>query len=152
MLYEKLKEDTKNAMRAKAETELSVLRMLNSAISYKKIALNKGTDPNPLSDEEIIEVIASEIKKRKDSIESYQAGNRADLAEKEQAELKILARYLPAQLPEAEIEAVVRAVVAAAGEVTAKDFGRIMGQAMSRLKGQADGNAVTAIVKKVLGS
>lgn len=149
-LWQKINSDLKQAMRDKNEFSLSVLRLLMSAVSYKKIALNKGTDPEPLSDAEIIDVIAGEIKKRKDSIEAYTAGNRPELAEKETREIDVLQRYMPVQLGDDEIEKVVRETVAAIGEVTAKDFGRVMGQSMAKLKGKADGNKVGEIVKKVL--
>jgi hypothetical protein len=150
-MWEKINEDLKQAMRDKNEAGLSALRLLVSAIKYKKIALNKGTQPEPLTDAEIIEVIQSEIKKRKDSIESYEQGNRPELAAKEKAEADLLAAYLPAQLSDADIEAIVREVITTLGEVTAKDTGRIIGQVMPRVKGQADGGRVSAIVKKILG-
>ena len=150
-LWQKINDDLKQAMRSKSVLELSVLRMLVSAIGYKKIALNKGTDPDPLGDAEIVDIIASEIKKRKDSILSYVTGKRQDLADKEQSEIPILAKYLPVQLDEAAIEIMVKEIIAGLGEVGPKDFGRVMGQVMAKLKGRAEGEQVTEIVKKALG-
>lgn len=150
-LWEKINNDLKEYLKEKKELEVSVLRLLISAIKYKKIALNKGAESEPLSDDDIVEVIQSEVKKRKDSIESYEQGNRADLAEKEKAEAAILNAYLPDQLSDDEIEAIAREVITRLGEVTVKDMGRIIGQVIPRVKGQADGGRVSAIVKKILG-
>jgi len=145
-LEEKIKADLKTAMQAKSELTVSVLRMLISALRNKEIALREG-DAVQLSDEQVTEVLSSEIKKRKDSITSYEQGSRQDLADKEKSELEILAVYLPAQASDEEIEKIVREV-ASADE--SGNFGKIMGQAMARLKGQADGNKVGEIVKKIL--
>jgi hypothetical protein len=148
--WQKINNDLKQAMRDKAELKLSVLRLLVSAIGYKKIALGKGTGPDPLTDNEIIEVVASEIKKRKDSVVSYEAGARQDLADKEKAEIEILFKYLPTQFSDEEIEKEVRAVISGLGEIKPTDFGRVMGQVMAKLKGRVEGGKVTEIVKKIL--
>jgi len=148
--YNQLNEDLKNAMRSKQELELSTLRMLIAALKNKKIALGGGTNVEELTDEQFIETVASEMKKRKDSKEAYEQGGRQDLADKEMAEVKILEKYMPAQLSEEEIEKTVRDIVAAMGELTPADFGKVMGQAMGKLKGKADGGKVTEMVKKVL--
>lgn len=150
-LWEKINNDLKSYLKEKKELEVSVLRLLISAVKYKKIAMNKGAESESLNDDDIIDVIQGEVKRRKDSIESYEQGNRPDLADKEKAEAVILNAYLPAQLSDDEIEAIVREVITGLGEVTAKDMGRIIGQVMPRVKGQADGGRVSAIVKKILG-
>jgi len=129
---------------------LSTLRMLIAALKNKKIALGGGTNVDELTDEQFIETVATEIKKRKDSKEAYEQGGRQDLADKEIAEIKILEKYMPAQLSDEEIEAAVKDVVSSIGEVTQADFGKVMGQAIGKLKGRADGGKVTEIVKKVL--
>jgi len=149
-LHNQVNEDLKNAMRNKQELELSTLRMLIAALKNKKIALGGGTNVDELTDEQIIETVATEIKKRKDSKEAYEQGGRQDLADKEIAEIKILEKYMPAQLSDEEIEAAVKDVVSSIGEVTQADFGKVMGQAIGKLKGRADGGKVTEIVKKVL--
>ena len=149
-VYVKSNDDLKNAMRAKSELELSTLRMLISALKNKKITLGGGGNIEELTDEQIIEVVQSEIKKRKDSIASYEQGGRQDLVDKENSEIKVLEKYMPAQLSEEEIEKVVKEIVSSMGEVKDSDFGKVMGQAMGRLKGKADGSKVTEIVKKVL--
>lgn len=151
-MQEKIDNDLKRAMREKDELGLSVLRLLLSAIKNKAIALRSG-EALELTDRQIIEVIIGEVKKRKDSIEAYAAGGRNDLADKEQKEIVILNKYLPEQLSDREIEKVIREIIAAsstdppAGEA---GFGKIMGQAMAKLKGRADGKIVGEIVKRVI--
>ncbi len=144
-LLEKINSDLKDAMKAKDVETLSVLRMLIAAARNKEITLRKDGQAE-LSDEQVIEVVASEIKKRKDSVEAYTAGSRRELADKEASEIKILEKYLPEQMPDSELEKVVQEVMAAG----ATDFGRIMGQTMARVKGKADGGKVGEIVKKLL--
>jgi len=149
-LLDQIKADLKEAMKAKEELRLSVLRMMITAIRNKEIALRKGEDI-VLSDEQISEVITSEVKKRKDSIESYTSGGRNDLAEIEKNEIEILAKYLPEQMTEEDLEAVVDDVVKSKSENSTVAFGAVMGEVMSRVKGKADGTAVSAMVKKKLG-
>ena len=142
----KIKDALKAAMIAKEELTLSVLRMLISAIQNKEISLRKSGEAE-LNDEQILAVIKTEVKKRKDSIESYVAGGRDDLAKKEKDEMAILEKYLPAQMDDSELEKIIKEVVATSED---KNFGKIMGEAMTKTKGQADGQRVSALVKKVL--
>jgi hypothetical protein len=151
MLKDKISSDLKDAMRAKDELALSVLRMLSGAIKNREIAARDGGAGESLSDEQVIEVIQSEIKKRNDSVTSYLSGGRNELADKETSEIKILERYMPPQLSDEEIENEVRAIAAGLGNIGPGDFGRVMGQAMGRLKGKADGNKVGEAVKRILG-
>ena len=144
--YQKINENLKDAMRNKSEAELSTLRMLIAALKNKKIALGGGTNVEEMTEEQIIEVIQSEIKKRRDSIQAYAQGNRQDLVDKEKNEIDILEKYMPAQLSDEEIEKVIEEIVNAGNT----DFGKVMGQAMGKLKGKAEGSKVTEIVKKVL--
>ena len=132
-------------MMAKDAETLSTLRMLIAAARNKEITLRKDGQAE-LTDEQIIEVVASEIKKRKDSVEAYTAGGRQELADKESAEIKILEKYLPEQMSDSELEKVVKEVIAGG----ATDFGRAMGQVMGKVKGKADGNKVGEMVKKLL--
>ncbi len=149
-LNEEILSDLKQAMIAKQELKLSVLRMLSAALKNKKISLGSGGNDD-LSEEQIIEVISSEVKKRKDSIVFYKKGGRKELAEKEKEEIKILEKYLPEQMSEEKLEKEIKEIISSLGEVSAKDFGRVMGAVMPKFKGKADGSAVTAIVKKILG-
>jgi len=151
MLLEKINQDLKAAMKAKDAETLSVLRMLIAALRNKEITLRDGAAAE-LTDEQLVEVVASEIKKRRDSVEAYIAGNRPELANKESAEIKILEKYLPEQMSDSDLEKVVEEVIASGlpAQAGATDFGRVMGQTMARVKGKADGGKVSEIVKKML--
>jgi hypothetical protein len=115
-LREKLDEDLKSAMRAKDSLRMNTVRALKSAIKYREIELMK-----PLDDAGILGVVATEIKRRRDSVEQYRAGNRADLADKEEAEIKILQEFLPQQLTREEVEAKVAEVITRVGAQGPKD-------------------------------
>lgn len=145
-LQSKLQDDLKSGLRAKEEEKVSVLRMLISAIRNQEISQKIST--GELSDEEVQKVIMSEIKKRKDSIISYEEAGRDDLAKKEKQEIEILQDYLPDAMSEEELKKIVEEVVNTTDD---KNFGKIMGQVMGRVQGRADGNQVSAMVKKFLG-
>ncbi|MFA6171043.1 MAG: GatB/YqeY domain-containing protein [Patescibacteria group bacterium] len=147
-LKEKIKIDLVAAMRAKEEKKLGVLRMLSSAIQMKEISLRKGGEAE-LSDDQAMEVISSEIKKRRDSIEAYEKGGRPELAKNEKEEMNILETYLPEQMADEELESIVMKAVKEAG--AGANFGAIMGKIMPLVKGKADGNRVSAMVKKAAG-
>jgi len=162
MLKENITQHIKEALRNKDILRLSVLRMLLSAMNNKSIEkrtrLAKSGSVaadleklSELSDEEILEVIRSEGKKRRDAIEGFSKGGRTDLAEKESQELKILGEYLPKELSDEEIEKTIQEVVAGLGDVTQKDFGRIMSEVVKKIKAQASGDRVSAAVKKIFG-
>ena len=154
-LQQQINNDLRQAMRNKETEIVSVLRMVVSAIKNKEIAVRKGENVC-LADEQIIEVLTSEMKKRKDSIIAYEQGDRQDLADKEEKEIKIIEKYLPKQMSDEEIENVVKEIVGTHGVGTygnasvQKDFGKVMGQVMARVKGKADGGRVSEVVKKVL--
>ena len=141
-LKEQLDQDLKAAMREKAELKLSTIRMLKSAIKYREIELMK-----PLDDAGIQGVVASEIKRRRDSVEQYRAANRADLADKEDAEIRLLQAYLPQQLGEAELRALVDAAVAKVGAQGPKDMGAVMKALLPEVQGRAEGKVVSDLVK-----
>ena len=147
-LKEKITSDMKEAMKAGDTLRRDTLRLIDSAI--KNVEIEKQKRETGLSDEEVLEVLGRAVKQRQDSIRQFEAGGRPDLAENEKVELEIIVPYLPAQLSQAEIALVVDEIFAAAGQVTAADLGKIMGQAMARLKGKADGNVVREIVKSKL--
>lgn len=157
-MKEKILQDIKEAMKAKDELKLSVLRMLSSAIKNRELEKRGKTgNEETLNDEEVMVAIRSEVKKRKDAVEQFSKGGREDLASKEKHELAVLESYLPAEMSDEELEKVVTGVVSSLGEVTQKDFGRVMGEVMKKVKGlpaqagQASGDRVTALVKKILG-
>jgi hypothetical protein len=150
-MKEKILQDIKEAMRYKDELKLSVLRMLSSAIHNKELEKRtKSGKAEELTEEEAAAVIRSEAKKRRDAIAEFEKGGRKDLAEKESAEFKILEEYLPQELPDVEIEKIILEVIGQLKEITQKDFGRVMGEVMKRVRGQASGNRVGAMVKKFL--
>lgn len=139
--------DYKVAFKAKDEAAVSAYRMLKSAVKNREIELG-----HELTDEENLEVIAKEVKKRRDALAQYEQAGRNELADREQFDIKLFSKYLPAQLSEEELEAIVKQVVEATGASSPKDMGKVMGVAMKQAKGRADGNQVQAIVKRVLGA
>ena len=141
-LKDQLDADLKSAMRDKDTVKLSVVRMLKSAVKYREIELMK-----PLDDAGVLQVITSEVKRHRDSVEQYRAGNRQDLVEKEEAEIAILLAWLPAQLTEAEVRAKVEAAVAAAGAKGPRDMGAVMKALQPEIQGRADGKLVSELVK-----
>jgi uncharacterized protein YqeY len=147
-LREKISSDLKNALRDRKAVDLSVLRMLQSAIRNKEIEKKRGDAG--LTDEEVVEVIMSEIKKRKEAIEGYIKGQRQDLVDKEKAELEILMNYMPRQMGDAEIREEAKKAIEEAGAKTPQDMGKVMKILMPRMKGKADGALVNKIVKEEL--
>ena len=144
-LMEKLTADMKEAMKHGEKERLSVIRLVRGAVRQAEIDGKKT-----LSDDEIIGVITKEVKMRRDSIEEFERGNRADLVEKTQAEIAILMPYLPEQLSADEVRRIVEAAVSEVGATTAKDMGKVMGGLMPRVKGRADGKLVNEIVRSLL--
>jgi hypothetical protein len=142
----KLTEDMKTAMKAKDAVRLSTIRMVNSVIKNKEI-----DQRHELSDEDVVAVISSSLKQRKDSIEQFKAGGRQDLVDKEEAEVAILMSYLPQQLTENEIREIVKSAVAETSATSAKDMGKVMKVIMPKTKGKADGGLVNKVVKELLG-
>lgn len=152
-LKEKLQQDLNQAVKNKNGEILSVLRLLLSAIlnkeKEKRYKLKKEED-TPLTDEEILEVVSSEVKKRREAIELYGKGGRPELAEKEAKEMQILNQYLPEQLSEQEIKKIVKDAVEKVGAKEQKDMGKVMAVLMPQIKGRADGSLVSKIVKELL--
>src|SRR2546422_7546490 len=122
MLADKITADMKDAMRAKDVMRLSTLRLLKSAIDYYKIEKKQET----LTDADVTAVIKKQIKQRQDSIEGFEKGNRADLADKEKAELAILKSYLPEELSQAQLEEIIKAAIAEVGATLKADMGKVM--------------------------
>jgi uncharacterized protein len=141
-LKERLDQDLKSAMREKAQLRLDTIRMLKSAIKYREIELMK-----PLDDAGVHAVIGSEVKRRRDAAEQYRAGNRPELADKEDAEIVILQAYLPQQLSEDELRAKVDEAVKKVGAQGMKDMGAVMKALMPEVQGRAEGKAVSDMVK-----
>lgn len=144
-LREQLQADITAAMRSGETLRRDTLRMAESAIYNAE-----KRDRREYSDDEVAAVIQREVKTRRESVEAFRKGGRRDLASKEEAEIAILAGYLPEQLSEAEIEQLVREAVAATGAAGPRDMGRVMGAVSPRTKGRADGRLVSQVVARVL--
>ena len=144
----KIDSDIKDAMRAREAERLNVLRMLKSAL--KATAIEKGIADDVLDDATSLAVLRKEMKKRQDSIESFDKGNRPELAAKERAEAEILAAYLPKSLTPEEVEALVKAAIAETGATSKAQMGAVMKLATERAAGRADGRALSAMVGKLL--
>lgn len=142
-----VEKDFIEAYKAKEPLKLSTLRMLKTAIANKKIA-DKAAKESELADGDIIALIKSEVKKRKDSIEAYEKGGRADLSQKEAEEIKILEKYLPEQPSDEAIAEVIARQASTIGVNSSADFGRLMGAVMAEIGPGVDGQKVSALVKK----
>jgi uncharacterized protein YqeY len=140
--------DITAAMKARDASRLSALRMLKAAVMNKSV--EKGRD---LDDAEVLQVVASLVKQRRDSIEQFTNAGRTDLVEKETAELKVLQAYLPAAATPEEINAAVAEAIAETGASSPKDMGKVMKAVMPKLAGKnADGKAVNEAVRRTLGA
>lgn len=149
-LREKIQEDIKSAMISKDQDKLSTIRMLKSAIQYFEI--QKGGAGYEATDEDVIDVVSKEIKKRKESIELYEKGGRQELADKEKFEITILQGYMPQQLSDEEINSFINDAIIQTGASTIQDMGKVMGVLSPKIKGKADGGTVSRIVRERLGS
>ena len=146
MLTDKIAADMKGAMRAKDAARLSTLRLLKSAIDYYKIEKKQ----EQLADADVTAVIKKQIKQRQDSIEGFEKGGRADLVEKEKAELAILKSYLPEELSPAQLEEIVNAAITELGATTKADMGKVMKAVQAKAAGRADNRLVSQIVSAKL--
>ncbi|MFA5714529.1 MAG: GatB/YqeY domain-containing protein [Candidatus Paceibacterota bacterium] len=165
MTIEEIKKDLISALKEKNESAVSTLRMVTSSVFNKEMEKRvKVLEKEPslseeelkekvkLTDEETIEVLSSEVKKRRDSISQFEQGGRADLIEKEKKELEVLMKYLPKELTEEEIRKIVKDSIAKTGAKEMKDIGIVMKEVSPQTKGKADGNMVAKIVKEELGN
>lgn len=140
-----LKSDMKDAMKARESERLGTIRMLISALKNKQIDLGRE-----LTDEDVVTVLATEAKKRREAADSFRQGDRVELAEKEESELVVIEAYLPRQLSEDEVAAIVDELIASTGAEKKSDMGKIMGPLMGRIKGQFDGGRAKDIVMSKL--
>jgi hypothetical protein len=147
-IAEQIEKDLVAALKARKELKLSVLRMAKAALMNKKVELGK-----PVGDAEALAVLRTLIKQRRDSVEQFRKGGRNDLADKEEAEIKVIESYLPAGASEEEIDAAVAAAIQETGATSAKDLGKVMKAAMAKLAGKnVDGKHVNEKVRAKLGS
>jgi hypothetical protein len=150
MIREKLSGALKEAMRAKAEPATTTIRMINAAIKQKDIDVARARGDQQISEDEILNLLQSLIKSRRESIELYKQGERQDLVSKEEAEIAVIEQFLPKQLSEEDTRAAVRELVAAVGASSVKDMGKVMAVLKSKYAGQLDMTKASAIVKQVL--
>ncbi|MEV0291325.1 GatB/YqeY domain-containing protein [Kribbella sp. NPDC050820] len=150
-MKQRLHDDMTAALKARDEIRKSTLRMALTAVTKAEVA---GKEARELTDAEIVDVLGSEAKKRRESVIAYREAGRPELADKEQAEADILAEYLPEQLTESEIVALVTETIAATGaaELGPRGIGKVMGALQPKVKGKADGAVVSAEVKRQLGA
>ncbi|AJF00443.1 MULTISPECIES: GatB/YqeY domain-containing protein [Pandoraea] len=147
-LKERINEDMKTAMRAKAADKLGTIRLLLAAIKQKEVDERISLD----DDAAVVAIVDKLIKQRKDSISQFQAAGRTDLADKEAAELEVLQVYMPQQLSADEVAQAVKAAVAQTGAAGPQDMGKVMGVLKGLLAGRADMTAVSAQVKAALAA
>ena len=146
MLIEQIENDVKEAMKARNEPVVSALRMARAALKNKQIDLG-----HTLNDEDAVAVLRSMVKQYKDALQDFTNSGRTDLAIKQQAEIELIERYLPASMPESDILAIVDRVVSETN-ATGTDMGKVMGLVMKEVAGRADGNTVRALVQKKLAA
>ena len=144
-LRERLDSDLKEAMRAGDQTARDTIRFVLAAV--KNAEIDRG---GPLSDAESAAVLQRQVKQRQDSIDQFRSAGRADLVAREEAQLSVVRRYLPAELSDAEVEDLVRAVVGDVGATSAKDLGRVMPVLIERAAGRADGRRLSAAARAAL--
>src|SRR5580765_1191341 len=147
-LTQQIDSDLKDAMRAKDATRLGVLRMLKSALKYS--AIEKSGAAGELDDAETTQVIRKQVKQRQDSIESFEKGGRAELAEKEKAEIAVLNQYLPQAMSAAELQKIVADTIREVGASSRAQMGAVMKALQQKIAGRADGKTLSAEVQKQL--
>ena len=145
-LQERVSQEIKAAMLAKAADRLSALRMLKSAMGYAQI--ERKTESLP--DAEVVAIVQKEVKKRRDSVEQFEKGGRAELAAKEKEEIAVLEMFLPKALSAEELEKLVRATIQELGATSKKDMGPVIKAVQAKAAGSADGKSISALVGKLL--
>ena len=144
-LQEEISAALKDAMRARDEAKLSSLRLVLTSIKNREKEVRRS-----LEDQEVVTVISTQIKQRREAIEQYRKAGREDLAQAEENELQVLQAYMPQQLTESELEMALEEIVAEVGAVSMKDMGKVMKIAVAKLVGRADGGVINAMVRTKL--
>jgi len=147
-LKEKISEDMKSAMKSQDAFRLETIRSIRAEI----LKMDKSGMDREMNEEEEIQLLMRQAKMRKESIEMFESAGRLELAEKEKNQLTIINEYLPKQMTRKEAEEAVKKIISAFGELTQKDFGKVMGAAMKELKGKIDGKLIQDIIKNILPS
>lgn len=151
MLRQRLTDDLKTATKAKDARSLSTLRMILAALKDRDIAARGKGNSTGVADGEIIDMLQKLVAQRRDSIEMYQKGNRADLVQQETEEIAVIQRYMPKGLTETEMDEAVAAAVGAVGASTIKDMGKVMARLKEQFAGRMDFAKAGALVKQKLG-
>jgi len=152
MLRQQLNDALKEAMKAKEDRAVSTLRLILAALKDRDIAnRTEGADDEGIGDDQILQLLGSMIKQRRDSIEAYQKGGRQELAEGEAEEIEIIQRFLPEQMDDDAVAAAVADVITEAGASSIKDMGTVMGLLREKYAGQMDFGVASALVKERLG-
>jgi uncharacterized protein len=150
MLRDQFMSDLKVAMKAGEKDRLATIRLIQAALKDKDIEA-RGNGKEPLADEDILQLLQKMVKQRQDSARLYVEGNRPELAAKEEAEIAVIAAYMPKQMDEAEARAAIAGVIAEIGAAGMKDMGRVMGELKARFAGQMDFGKASPLVKQLLG-
>ncbi|HEY1772871.1 MAG TPA: GatB/YqeY domain-containing protein [Gammaproteobacteria bacterium] len=145
-LKDKITQDMKDSMKSGDKDRLGVIRLILSALKQKEV-----DERIVLDDAQILAIMDKMLKQRRESVAQFTQGNRKDLADKEEAEIKIIQAYMPAQLSEAELDKMVADAVAESGAASVKDMGKVMGLLKAKVAGKADMSAVSAKIKSKLG-
>lgn len=145
-IKEKIVDDMKASMRAQEKERLGTIRLILAALKQREV-----DERIVLSDEQVIVTLNKMIKQRREAISQYEAGNRKDLVDKENNEIRVIQAYLPAQLSDAELDQFVVAAIKESGATSAKDMGKVMGMLKAKIQGKADMALVSAKVKEQLG-
>lgn len=147
-LFDRLKGDLNGALKARDPGRVGVLRMLISKV--KDLQIERGRD-EPLADAQVLQVLTTYAKQRQEAAEAFAKAGRQDLHDQEMSEREVVLTYLPRQLDDDEVRAVLREIVAATGASSGRDLGKVMGPAMKRLQGMAEGTRVQKLVREILG-
>lgn len=148
MLADQIQNDLKTAMKARDRQTMATLRMVLTRIKEAQVSSGHGDE---VSDDEVLTIVRREAKRRSEAAEAYARAGRDELAANERAELEILQRYLPQQLPDDELHAIIDETIAQTGATSASDFGKVMGAVMKKVSGRADGSRVNKLVRERLG-
>ena len=146
-LKSRLAEEMKDALKSRDRVRLGALRLLHASVKNREVELRRDVE-----DEEFLEVVAGEVKRRKEAAEAYERGDRQDLLERELREQEVLEGYLPPQLSDEEVAGLIDDAVRATGASGPGDLGKVMGYVMSRAKGRVDGGVVNRLVRERLGA
>lgn len=143
----RLAEEMKDALRSGDKVRLGALRLLLASVKNREVEIGRE-----VTDDEFIQVVASEVKRRKEAIEAYERAARKDLLDRERREQEVLEAYLPEQMSEEDVRALVEEAVSATGAAGPGDLGKVMGYVMGKAKGRVDGGTINAMVRERLGA